>query len=143
MVQTIVFVVNDIEVNKLGKPLGKLDGAPQPQSVESAFSDTSRDDMLANLIGVQLLYKGQGGASMSDYVRSRQASLDDAIVLQLSNATKAVEAIAEPLDEEVTQDPSKAQAAYEAVQALNITLRTRLVTALGVNISVGVPTDND
>ncbi|MEQ1500934.1 MAG: imelysin family protein [Myxococcota bacterium] len=133
-----------VAADKLGEPLGAASGgAPQPDAVEAAWSDTSLDDAANALTGVIAVY-GEGPTSLAAYVRSREEDgrVDEAVVDALAGAIDGVRAIPGPLESAVTADPAAVQAAIDAVDRAQIAVTGDLSTLLGINPSA-VEGDND
>lgn len=131
---TLTEVVAD---RKLGDPLGASNGGvPQPQAVESRYSDNSLEDLEANLRGIQDLYLGSTtgsvGLGLSDVVRKRDAQLDTQIRESLRLALEAEAAIPPPLSRAVTQAPATVQAAFTQTKSLQRLMKVDMADLLGV-----------
>ncbi|AKU91998.1 imelysin family protein [Vulgatibacter incomptus] len=141
----MVDLARTVVEGKIGKPMGKTTGGtPLPDFVESRFSGRAVDDMLDDLRGLQHLYEGLyagvQGTGFADYVRSRRSSLDPEILLALSEATKAVQALPRPLEEHLDDRGGELTRAYRATKAVYRILGVDMASALGLSVSF---TDND
>jgi putative iron-regulated protein len=91
----------------------------------SCFSDTTHQDMVNDVIGIQNVYFGRYGAldgpGLEDLVSETDAALDAEIKTELDAALTAVEAIPQPFDQAIRDDASlrKVKAAIDALVTLN------------------------
>ncbi len=142
LVNQSVFLSELVAVGKLGKPMGKQSGGePRPELEESAPSDQSLDDMLANLAGLRAIYEGSGaGQGLSRLVVEARPAIDRQVRTDLAAAEAALAAIPRPLAAAFLAHAPELEIAYAAVKALQATLATEVVAALGATLSFN---DND
>ena len=115
---------------KLGRPLGhRTGGAPQPETVESRFSEGSIADLISNFEGLERLYVDGG---LSDLVRTLDPALDARVRAAVGEVLAAVRSIPAPLSRTVESDPEKGEVAFRAVKALEHVLTVDLKGALGL-----------
>jgi predicted lipoprotein len=130
---------------RLGVPLGvRAAGVPQPDRVESPWSDASIDDLRALIEGVRAIYLGSLDArramGLGALVRSRNTATDDVALARIDAALSAITAIRGPLRVAVVEDRVRVQAALDATRALKTTLQVDVANLLGVTVTF---TDND
>lgn len=125
---------------RLGKPLGTRNGGtPQPDSVESRFSDNAIADLQASLQGVKTVYMGsEDGLGWTDLVAADAPSLDESIREQFARAEEALAALDEPLRTAVTGDGGPAEKARAELLELR-----RLFTVDVIGLFGGTVTFND
>ncbi|MCH9685411.1 MAG: imelysin family protein [Deltaproteobacteria bacterium] len=141
VVNHTVFALQNITDMKLGRPLGdKSGGTPQPDAVESRFSDNARVDIIANLEGVEQVYLGGGGLGLADVVGPLDAELDTAIRTQIDASKVAIVGLPDPLRLAVTDDPARVRAAQDVVRELRRLFEVDVAGLLGINITLN---DND
>jgi putative iron-regulated protein len=101
----------------------------------SCFSDTTHQDMINDVIGIQNVYFGRygelDGPGLEDLVAAADSALNDQIKDELDAAQGAVEAMPVPFDQAIRDDASlpKVKAAIDALEALNRSL-AKLTDAL-------------
>jgi putative iron-regulated protein len=90
----------------------------------SCFSDTTKEDLLGNMQGIEDVYlgrfNGQDGAGLDGLVAARDAALDARMRSQLTAAIAAVNAIPGPFDQAILGEDSAAgrMAVIAAVRAI-------------------------
>lgn len=140
VVNQLIGAVDSAAAMRLGAPLGASDGgAPQPDAVESPFSDASLTDLRALLEGVDALYTGaldaHAGLGVRDLVRSRSPAVDAVVRTRTDAALAAVAAIPGTLREAVVREPARVLAALEAVRAWKRTIQVDVANLLGVTVT--------
>jgi putative iron-regulated protein len=97
----------------------------------SCFSDTTKDDLLGNMEGIENAYlgrwNGQDGPGLDELVAARSAELDTRMKSQLTAAIAAINAIPGPFDQAILGDDASAGrvsvlAAVRAVQDVGDTI---------------------
>jgi uncharacterized protein len=145
----------DFEVLKnyeIGIPAGTESmGTTFPTKVQAYYSQISLKLALLHLQAIQNIYLGQSsvgnGPSFDDYLISAKAtynggSLNDAITSQFATATAKLQALSDPLANQITTNLTGVTAAYAALQLQTVLLKTDLPSALGILITYG-DTDGD
>jgi len=151
MVNQMVYFTDFIRNQKLGVPLGKMNGdVRQPDKVESLQSKTSLDNIRDNLTSLETLFlgrslQGENGLGFDDFLdfnntRYGDHLLSQEIIMRLKNAKEKVTQVNMPLQEAVLNDPSAVEAAYLAMKDLLVVLKTDMVSSLGIGLTF---TDND
>jgi len=141
VINQVVASLQDITDMKLGRPLGyKTGGTPQPDDVESRFSDNGVADITANLEGVEAVYLGRGGLGLTDVVVGLDPQLDATIRAQLDAAKAAIAGLSTPLRVAVVDDPAPVEEARTVVQELRRSFEVDVAGLLGINITLN---DND
>lgn len=140
VVNQLIASVDSAASMRLGVPLGtSAGGVPQPERVESPYSDASLTDVRALLEGVDALYTGaldaRMGLGVRDLVRSRSPAVDDVVRMRTAAAMAALGAIRGTLREAVTRDQARVQAALDAVRAWKRTLQVDVANLLGVTVT--------
>lgn len=138
----LVFAVQDMTDMKLGRPLGdKTGGVPQPDIVQSRFSDNALADLGSDLEGASAVWIGaEGGLGLGDAVASRNAALDSRVRDQIDVATQSVASLTTPLRLAVVDDPAPVEAARADIRELRRLLEVDVANVLGVTITLN---DND
>lgn len=144
-VNEFIYQLAGVMDKKLGKPMGtQSDGEPRPESVELPYSRYSKESILALLEGLQRFYKSGDSTptttSFSALIQSRKPDADTQIQKEFTDAIQAIQAIPGTLQEAVSQNKDKVQAAYDAIKQLRITFSTDVVALLGVTTTFS---DND
>lgn len=130
------------KLTKLGVPLGRIDGAAQPESIESLYADLSVAAMRANVEGALRLWSASPH-SLDGYLRSRRPDLADTILAQFDAADAALSAVPEPFGEYVIgADHTVGNAAYERLRDLELSIANDASTALAVTLMF-TDTDGD
>ena len=138
--------LHDLSERSLSSPSGVSTGAlPQPDLLESRFSDRSRADALDALAGFRRFYLGgevddSGELGFSALVAQKSPAIDTQVREQLDRAIAATEAIPEPLRGALDTDLPAVAEAWTEVRALKILLTADVASLLGVTVSL---TDND
>ena len=145
LLNAMIAGLHELDDPKLGAPLGESVGAPQPDLVESRFSDRSLLDIRDGLDGFERAYFGSGEGSedapgLSLVVASESAAVDQRVRDALEAARAAVEAVPEPLRTAIVEAPEQVAAAREAVHQLRVVLTVEVASLLGVTVSLS---DND
>ena len=145
----------DFEVLKnyeIGIPAGTQSmGTTFPTKVQAYYSKISLQLALLHLQAIQNIYLGQSaagnGLGFDDYLVSAKAtynggSLNDAITAQFATATAKLQALSDPLANQITGNLTAVTAAYAALQLQTVLLKTDMPSALGILITYG-DTDGD
>jgi len=147
VVNRLLSLMEQVISMKLGLPLGKQSGGhPNPENVESPYSDNSVQDLLNNIAGVRELYGAVDDAAFARadtlraFVRERSVEVDKLLVEQLLLVEQTLRAIDIPLSQAVVDRPDVVEAAYEAAKGLKLRLATDLATQLNATVTF---TDND
>jgi len=144
IVNRMLFLTENIMGSKLGDPLGLSGGEPRPELVESRYSDHSIEDILANLEGLENLYRGRfeerRGIGVQLWVRWYSPDADALMLKAITEARWAVEAVPEPLSVAVVGDSELVEAAYDQVRELRNTIGVDVINALAGSVAFN---DND
>jgi len=147
IINRMVFLTENIMRLKLGRPLG-LDsgGDARPDQVESRYSDGSVQDILANLDGLENLYRGRfgdhRGVGVQRWVRWFSPDTDQEVLASILRARWAVEAIPEPLSHAVVAQRDIVQDAYEQVRELRNAIAIDVINAIAGTVTFN-DTDGD
>jgi predicted lipoprotein len=148
VVNALIAAAEVLVAVRLAKPLGidKTPAVPAPDLVESPRSNTSVEDILAVLDGIEAVYQGQhGGRSglpLAAAVADRSPGADERMRLALDKARQTVQAIPRPLRSAVVEHRDPVLAAHAAVRDVKRTLMTDVAGALGTSVGFNV-TDGD
>jgi uncharacterized protein len=124
-------------------------GQPCPQELESPRARHSRENVLANLRGFQMLFLGQGldgvdRVGFDDFLRAFDAA---AVAGQMSAAIAAaiaaVEAIPGPMEDALQADYQSVADAHAGVKGVTDILKSQFLTVLGLDLPDGGASDND
>ena len=147
IVNRMLFLTENIMRLKLGKPLGlESGGEPRPEQVESRYSDHSIEDILANLHGLENLYRGRfaekRGIGVQLWVRWYSPDVDAEMLATILRTRWAVEEIPEPLSQAVIHNPDAVQAAYDQMRELRNMIGVDVINALAGSVTFN-DTDGD
>lgn len=147
IVNRMLFLVENIMRLKLGQPLGlESGGEPRPDQVESPYSDHSIEDILANLDGLENLYRGRfgdrRGTGVQRWVRWWDPAVDQRVIASMLQARWAIEDIPEPLSRAVLEHGEAVQQAYDAMRELRNTIGVDVINALAGSVTFN-ETDGD
>ena len=141
-----VFLIEVIQDTKLGRPMGKTSGTPDPALAESLPSDNSLDDIASNLTGLEHVWRGtRDGAAetgVGAVVARTRPALDVRVVAEIAAAKSAIAAVPRPFADALVARAPELDAAYEAIRTLRHTLAADVVAALGATLSFN-PNDGD
>lgn len=145
-VNRLLFAIDDIRAEKLGKPAGDgSQGNPLPDAVESRYSARSLLDARDAFAGIELLYDGRGadaddglGALLTP--ERTPIGYDESFAAAREAARDALAAIPETLEQTVQQDTSTIVAAQQALREVQVLIQVDLAQALGVTLAFN---DND
>jgi predicted lipoprotein len=143
LVNAMIAGLHDIDDMKLGKPLGLTSGTgPDPELVESRFSDRSLTDARDALAGFELAYLGADAEhpGLTVLVTQKSPAIDNEVRAAIETAKQALAAIPEPLRESLSSDGDAVADAQEAVKQLRILMTADVASVLGVTVSLS---DND
>lgn len=152
VVNRMVFVAQELE-GMLARPLGRrTGGTPQPDAAQGTLSRSTVANVADGLCGLRALWIGDRSAhctaptaddpgaaapfpALGELVRARSPQAADSIARSIAEAITAVQAVEEPFSQTLAADPARVDAAFQAVKALERSLATELVGALGVNLT--------
>jgi predicted lipoprotein len=141
LLNAMIAGLHDLDEQKLTKPLGEAIGAPQPDLVESRFSDRSLFDARDALDGFARAYLGSEDApGLTLVVASESETVDQRVRDALAAAEQALAAVPEPLRQAIVDDPESVAAAEQAIHELRLVLTAEVASLLGVTVSLS---DND
>lgn len=141
LLNAMIAGVHDIEDPKLRKPLGALLGEPQPEIAESRFSERSLLDARDALDGFARAYLGSEDApGLTRVISGESPTVDQRVRDALAAAEVALADVPEPLTTAIVDDPTKVEAAADAVHELRTVLTAEVASLLGVTVSLS---DND
>lgn len=111
IIQGCIDIADEVGNTKIGRPhIGS--SSEDKNYIESPYSLNSIEDFVDNIRSVRNAYQGMGAASVSDYVKSRDAEADAAVRTAIENAIAAIEKIPEPFAR--TASGPEAEAAMKA-----------------------------
>jgi predicted lipoprotein len=145
LVNNMIFAVETVRGTRLAGPLGNTSGGePQPEEVESRYSDQSVRAAVAVLDGVADVFfgnkpadKGATTFAIEAVLRERHLDLRAAYRAKHEAAVAALEAIPEPLRDAVVDDRAKVEAARTAITDLLMLLKVDIAQALSVTATFG------
>ena len=114
LIQGCIDIADEVGNTKIGRPhLGASD--EDRNYIESPYSLNSIADFTGNIISIKNAYCGSksGDASVSDYIRNVNPSLDERLRAQIEKAIKTITAIPEPFAK--TAKGSEAALAVEVI----------------------------
>ncbi len=127
MVEGMIGIADEVGNGKISDPFSQQD----TELVESQFSFNSIADFQNNIRGIQHVYLGNytsaSSDSLSDYVATRNASLDTRFKTEVQAAIDAIGAITPPFRDAITQNQAEVQAAIDAVNTVQETLENDIL----------------
>jgi predicted lipoprotein len=146
LVNQLNFELDYLKNAKIGIPLGKKSlGVPVPASCEAFYTGKSLSyakETLAQLENTYLgrSYSGTNGIGFDDYLLHLNAKyngglLNNAIIAQFALAKTKLNAIPDPLSNQVTTNATTVDAAYSELVKLLVLLKTDMPSNLGVIIT--------
>lgn len=151
-----VFLVDTMRRIKLGEPLRRADGNPEPTLLESYWSDRAKEDLLDNLDGLQVSFQGipwealeagadegsssdagQGSKTSFDaYLRTRNPALADRVLEDIAAFRTALEAMPDGLRAALEAgDTSDIARALSAGLPLQSALTSEVSGTLGITVT--------
>lgn len=151
LVNQLVFDFEIIKNYEIGIPAGVQSmGTTFPQKVQAYYSKTSLQLTLLHIQAIQNLYLGKSaagdGPGLDDYLVKINAKysdgklLNDVIKAQFATAITKLQALSDPLADNIRNNPAAVTAAYTELQKLTVLLKTDMTSSLGILITFG---DND
>ena len=152
--QLVNQLVYDYEILKnyeIGIPAGVQSmGTTFPQKVQAYYSKMSVQLALLHIQAIQNIYLGKSaqgdGLGLDDYLTSANAKytdgtpLNDAIKAQFTAAIAKIQALTDPLSDQIKTNTTAVTAAYTELQKLTVLLKTDMTSSLAILITYG---DND
>ncbi len=137
----MVFTLENMQRDKLGKPLGNASGgSPQPTSVESPFSQRSIDDLRDNLLTIERLYFGDGGLGLDDFAKQKNPAFTQLMTDAFAMVRLELDAIDTDLADAVVNSPVRVERAFERLGDMQRLVQVDIIGALGLTPSFN---DND
>ncbi len=115
LIQGCIDIADEVGNTKIGRPV--LGSSSEDKNyIESPYSLNSIADFVGNIISIRNAYCGsnEGDASVSDYIRSVNPSLDTELRNQIETAIAAIEKIPEPFAKTASTNAD----AHEAVSVV-------------------------
>ena len=137
--------LHDLSERSLSKPFGIVSGAPQPEQIESRFSDRSAADIRDAVDGIAGFYLGSEagygeGPGFSALVAPGSEAIDARVREQLERAITAAADLPEQLRGHEGADGERVEAAWREIRELRLVLAADVAGLLGVTVSLS---DND
>ncbi|MDB5148329.1 MAG: Peptidase Imelysin, partial [Mucilaginibacter sp.] len=135
LVNQLVFDFEIIKNYEIGIPAGVQSmGTVLPQKVQAYYSKTSLQLTLLHIQAIQNLYLGKSaagdGLGLDDYLVKINAKysdgklLNDVIKAQFATAITKLQALLDPLADNIRNNPAAVTAAYTELQKLTVLLKT-------------------
>ncbi len=151
LVNQLVFDYEILKNQEIGIPAGVQSmNTVLPTKVQAYYSKMSVQLVLLHLQAIENIYLGKSatgdGLGLDDYLIKANAkysdgtSLNDVIKAQFATATAKLQALTDPLSDNISANPAAALAAYTELQKLTVLLKTDMTSSLGILINFG---DND
>lgn len=132
---------------KIGIPAGvRSAGVPRPMATEAYYSGYSVELALANLRAIQRVFKGTGlngsdGVGIEEHLQAMDAGdLADQINMEMNEAISELEALQDPLSEQIRDNNDPVLAAFQEMQDVVTLLKADMTSVLGITITFQ---DND
>lgn len=143
VVRTQVFLIRDTVDMRLASALG-LRGAPDLTMIPGSAADNGLQDLRNEILGMQAIYEGRGeeGLGISDLIRPLSEDTDQRLKDQFAAAISAIDAVEGTLRVATVERPDQVRSVHEALQNIQITISTEVVSLLGVSVGF-TDTDGD
>lgn len=146
LVNQLNYQLDYLKNAKIGIPLGKKSlGVAMPGNCEAFYTNESLQLAKETLYAIETLYlgrsqSGSNGMGFDDYLAHLKANyngglLSDAIANQFNLAKTKLNAIPNPLSQQVTSNPTIVDEAYVELVKLLVLLKTDMPSNLGVIIT--------
>lgn len=136
-----------IRDGKIGIPAGvRSAGVPRPSLTEAYYGGYSAELALANLRAAKRLFLGNtpagaDGSGLDDHLQALDAeALAAQIVTEFDEAIAAVEALDDPLSEQIVANNEPVLAAFTELQDVIVLLKADMTSVLGITVTYQ---DND
>ena len=148
LTSALFYLEKETKDMKLAQPAGlkDCDAMTCPAALESPWSGTSRDNILANLAGFELVFTGGPGdvpGFDSLLVAAGQKALAEAMTSDIATARAKLQGLDPDLAVQLVQDPDAVVDAHGALQGLVTRLKTEFVSVLDLELPRRVEGDND
>jgi predicted lipoprotein len=107
----------------------------KPTDAEGTASGTSTDIVLSMLAGTHALYTGGDDDGMATLIQRGSHAIDTRLRAAFDTAVSSVAALKAPLETAAANLPEEFAAAIKATKALELAVKTDLVSALGVTVT--------
>ena len=108
----------------------------------SCFSDNTTKDIIANALGIQIVYVGDyGGVSgpgIKDLIAAMDEELADQLESQIRTSVNLATAIPQPFDQHLLEGVSDQTAGRQAVQAAIVSLENQTDTIVDAAEEIGI-----
>ncbi|MCX4247557.1 imelysin family protein [Paraliomyxa miuraensis] len=143
VVNRMAHTIENIRVDKLGRPLGTTEDAllPDPDTAESRFSGRSLQDIRDNLRVIERLYFGDDSPQslgLDDYAREQGHDFTQTMADELASSREALDLVPEPLTLAVVDAPGRVDELIRRLGALQRLIQVDILNALSLT-----PTFND
>lgn len=134
LVGSMADICNEVANEKMQTPLAAQDSTLD----ESQFSHNSVTDFKNNITGVLNAYKcqygGASGHSLSDLVKSKNASLDNTIQSQINTAIASFNSITTTYEKAIYTQQNQIKTVQGAINTLKATIEGDLTTFIETNV---------
>lgn len=151
------YVDSEVKDMKLGEPAGVVmnscgtAGEPCLAELESRFARHSKENVIANLRGLTMLFGGDGpdgngggGPGFDDFlIAVGAAELASVMSSDMAAALAAAEAIDGTLTDALAADRDSVVAAHAAVKRITDSMKSQFLTVLGLELPESAAADND
>ncbi len=135
---------------KIGIPAGVSSaGVPRPTATEAHYGGYSLELAIANLEAVQRYFEGRtlndsDGLGLDDHLNALPGGeeLSETIKTELNEAKSALEALNDPLSQQIEENNDPVLSAFQELQDLVPLLKADMTSVLGIRITVA-DTDGD
>jgi predicted lipoprotein len=132
-----VFLLDALADQQLGAALGETGADPDPAALPGGAANREADDLLAAVEGLRNLYLGPSDDALTALVADRSAEADTRVRDALEQAVTSLEILAAdpvPLRQLAANRAPEALEAHDALQALELTWNTDVVSLLGITV---------
>ena len=143
MVNRWIHLLEKMQMTKMAKPMGLVyQGQARTQLVESPYSQQSKEQLIANVEGLQQIFMGGNvnQIGFDDYLLAINSPLAKEIPAQFQKTLLSLEEISLPLMSAITDSPQQVNRAYQEVKKLLILMKADLTMTLRITVDFS---DND
>jgi predicted lipoprotein len=136
LVNDAVFLLEAMSDRELGRAIGDMEGGPDPTAIVEGPGGLGVVDLRGRLDGLRavLVGDGDGAGGLAPLLGDDLVGRLDAELAAASAAVDDMAALGVPLREAVERHPGTVRAAVDALDLLQVTVATEVVSELGVAV---------
>lgn len=134
IIESMATQVEFVKDDKLGYPVGigiDAGGVVRLNAMESKYSANSIENMINNLEGIRIIFSGNGGVGISDYVSYYNPGLSTRIINQIQDVKVKLQSINHFTYINTNPDTTNIQKAIDSLNLLKSMLTTEINATVG------------